>query len=299
MYKKGVVPIVILLILFIVGAFAIYLAGQAARNRASNSQKDATESSSPAAPQPVATPPAPAPKKVVKAYATPAPAPTPQPTAATTNANTTVLTYSLSAITVVTDTGNDNNCDNNCTVMPLAEYVARNGGRAGMNGTYFCPPDYASCASAVNSFNYGVYNSRLGHWVNEDKLSWNDRGMFVFRQGSAQFFPVSASAGVPGGITGGIVNYPSLIAGGQVVLNESSLPSNLMSKGTRTGIGTGGGKLFLVIARNANMSDMVGIFQSLGVTDALNLDGGGSVAMYEGSYKAGPGRNLPNALIIK
>jgi len=39
--------------------------------------------------------------------------------------------------------------------------------------------------------------------------------------------------------------------------------------------------------------------QSLGAENAMNLDGGGSVAMvYNGSYKVGPGRNLPNAIIF-
>jgi len=48
------------------------------------------------------------------------------------------------------------------------------------------------------------------------------------------------------------------------------------------------------------MKDLAGIFISLGATDALNLDGGGSVALYEnGRYKAGPGRSLPNAIIVK
>ena len=31
----------------------------------------------------------------------------------------------------------------------------------------------------------------------------------------------------------------------------------------------------------------------------MNLDGGGSTALYDGGYKAGPGRSLPNAIIVK
>ena len=169
-----------------------------------------------------------------------------------------------------------------------------------MNGTYFCPQDYASCASKVNSFDFAVWNNRQKKWINAQTLFWNGRGMFVFRPGSAQFFPDQSKIGAPSDITGGIVNYPSLLAGGQVVLDEGSLSDNLkVTKGTRSGIGTGGGKLFLVVARSANMRDMVNIFQSLGATDALNLDGGGSVALYDGGYRTGPGRNLPNAVIIK
>ena len=124
--------------------------------------------------------------------------------------------------------------------------------------------------------------------------------MFVFRPGSAQFYSNASSVGAPTDITGGIVNYPPLLSGGQMVLNEGSLPDSMkVTKGTRSGIGTGGGKLFLVVARKSTMGDLVRIFQSLGAKDALNLDGGGSAALYQGRYKAGPGRSLPNAIIIK
>ena len=122
----------------------------------------------------------------------------------------------------------------------------------------------------------------------------------VFRPGSAQFFPCAACVGAPSNITGGLTNYPSLLAGGQDVLDEGSLPNSLrVTKGTRGGIGFGNGKLFLVVARGANMRDLLNIFKSLGATDALNLDGGGSSALHDGGYKAGPGRSLPNAIIVK
>ena len=116
--------------------------------------------------------------------------------------------------------------------------------------------------------------------------------MMVFRGGSAQFYSCASCAGAPSDITGGIVNYPSLLSGGQILVSDGT-------KGTRGGIGFGGGKLFLVIARNSSYLDLANIFKSLGATDALNLDGGGSSALYDGTYKAGPGRPLPNAVIIK
>lgn len=169
-----------------------------------------------------------------------------------------------------------------------------------MNGTYFCPADYSACAGKVNSFDFPVWNNRQKKWINSYALGWGGRGMFVFRPGSAQFFSCAACAGAPSDITGGIVNYPPLLSGGNIAFDEGSLSENLrVTKGTRSGIGTGGGKLFLVVARSANMTDLANIFKSLGATDALNLDGGGSAALYQGGYKAGPGRNLPNAVIVK
>lgn len=204
----------------------------------------------------------------------------------------TALTYNLGSTTVVTDTAIDNDCSNDCATKPLKQYISENGGRAGMNGTYFCPPDYASCASKKNSFDFPVWNNRQKKWINSRTLFWDGRGMMVFRPGSAQFYSCAKCAGAPSDITGGIVNYPSLLSGGNVLVGDGT-------KGTRTGIGYGGGKLFLVVARSASYLDLANIFKSLGATDALNLDGGGSAALYDGGYKSGPGRSLPNAIIIK
>ncbi len=231
---------------------------------------------------------------------TPTPTPTPKPTNVTTGSNYTVVTYDLGSISVVTDSANDDDCGNNCPAKPLAQYVSENGGRAGINGTYFCPPDYSWCGGKVNTYDFPVWNNRKKKWMRADTLFWNGRGMMVFRGGSAQFYPCAACVGAPSDITGGIVNYPSLLSGGNIVLDEGSLTDNLrVTKGTRAGIGFGGGKLFLVVARSSNMRDLANIFKALGATDALNLDGGGSAALYNGGYRAGPGRLLPNAVIIK
>jgi len=41
------------------------------------------------------------------------------------------------------------------------------------------------------------------------------------------------------------------------------------------------------------------VLQALGVKDALNLDGGGTAAMWiDGHYTVGPGRLLPNAVLL-
>ncbi len=261
-----------------------------------------------ASPSPTATP---TPELLIeqkiesKLAPTPTPTPTPVPTTSpgsstSSGSNYTVATFDIGSTTIVTDSANDDDCSNNCPVKPLAQYISENGGRAGINGTYFCPPDYASCGGKVNTYDFPVWNNRKKKWMRADTLFWNGRGMMVFRSGSVQFFPCAACVGAPSDITGGIVNYPSLIAGGNTVLDEGSLTDHLrVTKGTRSGIGFGSGKIFLVVARSANMGDMVNIFKALGATDALNLDGGGSSALFNGGYKAGPGRNLPNAVIVK
>ena len=40
------------------------------------------------------------------------------------------------------------------------------------------------------------------------------------------------------------------------------------------------------------------IFLKQGMENALNLDEGGSTALWSGGYKAGPGRNIPNAVLF-
>lgn len=227
----------------------------------------------------------------------PSPSPSPKPKATTpsstsSGSNYTVATFDLGSTTVVTDTANDNDCGSDCPTKALAQYISENGGRAGINGSYFCPPDYATCAGKVSSFDFSVWNNRQKKWINAANLFWGGRGMMVFRPGSAQFFPCASCAGAPSDITGGITNYPSLLSGGQVLVSEGG-------KGTRGGIGFGSGKLFLVVARNSSFLDLANIFKTLGATEALNLDGGGSSALYDGGYKAGPGRSLPNAIIVK
>lgn len=231
----------------------------------------------------------------------PSPSPSPSPklkpaassqSSTSSGANYTVATFNLSSTTVITDTANDNDCPNDCPTKPLAQYISENGGRAGINGSYFCPPDYANCAGKVNSFDFSVWNNRHKKWINASTLFWGGRGMMIFRPGSAQFFPCASCAGAPSDITGGITNYPSLLSGGQVIVSDGA-------KGTRGGIGFGNDKLFLVVARGSSYYDLANIFKNLGATDALNLDGGGSTALYDGRYKAGPGRSLPNAIVVK
>lgn len=105
--------------------------------------------------------------------------------------------------------------------------------------------------------------------------------------------------GFGGGLSAGIVNYPGLLNNGQVTVEASSLSEKQSSKGTKGGIGFNTSNIFLVVAYGVDMHDFAAVFKALGAQYALNLDGGGSAALYNGGYKAGPGRSLPNAIIFK
>lgn len=207
-----------------------------------------------------------------------------------------VVSINMSGVRMITDTANDGECADNCATLPLSEYVSRNGGFAGINGTYFCPTDYADCQSKKNSFDFPVYNSRLGRWINQGNIAWNNRSIFYKDGGGLQFKATAADFG--GGLEAGLVNHPGLLDGGNVIAENFGQSEKQMSKGTKTGIGKNGNTVYLVVARNVNMVDLAYVFKSLGATHALNLDGGGSVALWYNGYKVGPGRSLPNAVVF-
>lgn len=212
----------------------------------------------------------------------------------------TILTVDLNSARMLTDTGNDGDCGNNCVVMPLQNYVNRNGGFAGVNGTYFCPASYAECSGKSNSFDFPVYNSRLGRWVNGGNLSWNSRSM-VYVDGGGVHYLQNANS-FSGGLTAGIVNYPGLVNGGNVQIddNQSGLSDKQKAVGTKVGIGISGNKkVMVVVAYKVNMQQFAYVFKALGASGAMNLDSGGSTALYyNGAYRLGPGRDLPNAIVF-
>lgn len=217
------------------------------------------------------------------------------------NFRATVLSLDLeSGVRVITDTANDSDCQTDCPTMPLVEFVAKNGGFAGVNGTYFCPATYEECSSKTNAFDFPVYNTRFGKWINGDKLGWNSRAMLYFDGSGAHYLQNANSFG--GGLTAGIVNYPGLVDGGNVQIddNQSGLSDKQRAVGIKVGIGTRGlNNTMVVIAYRVNMQQFAYVFKALGATGALNLDTGGSTALYyNGRYAAGPGRNLPNAIIF-
>ncbi len=221
-----------------------------------------------------------------------------------------VITLSREQFTMVTDTGNTSDCDNNCTAKSLASYIAENSGSFGIHGTYFCPPDYSSCAGQTNSFLPPTYNSATATMMNSDKLPFHSGPMIaVGSNGEYYFFHRTIDFGYSVAefeaehnttLTAAIANYPSLVEAGSVIVESESLDSKQQSQGVRGAIGYNDDNVFLVVAHSASVVDMGYIMEALGADWALNLDGGGSTALYaEGSYLYGPGRDLPNAIVFK
>lgn len=312
---KGIIGIISLILgLFVTIAIVGLNVSQNNRKDVSVPTLPITSPSPIPSPTPTSTPvptPAPAPTPTLVPSSTPTPKPVSGPpgaglstiTVATEVGNFRAAVLSLdltSGIRIITDTANDSDCQTDCPTMPLAEFVVRNGGFAGVNGTYFCPATYEECGSKKDSFDFPVYNSRLQKWVNSDKLFWNSRSMLYFDGSGVHYLQNANSFG--GGLVAGIVNYPGLVDGGNVQIDDSQsgLSDKQKGVGTKVGIGTRGpSNVMVVIAYGVNTQQFANVFKALGATGALNLDTGGSTALYyNGRYAAGPGRNLPNAIVF-
>ncbi len=261
-----------------------------------------------------------------KVASTPSPTPKPVATTSTTTTassstawtryelktvSTAVGTFTVHVITadigagkarLVTDTANDTDCTDNCPTLSVASFVSRNGGVAGMNGTYFCPPDYSWCAGKVNTFLYRIYNSRLGKLINAtNDATANDPVIAETTGGTLRYFSSWSSYASSGiSVIAAMNSGPALVANGQVVVDVNKLDDKQRyTKSNRGALGFTGSALLAVVGKSATVTDMAYIMDALGLDYAMNLDGGGSSAMYySGSYKVGPGRSLPNAVVI-
>lgn len=203
-----------------------------------------------------------------------------------------ILTVDMNRVKVKTFTSSENDCSADCPLKPLQSYVAENGGIAGINGTYFCPADYAQCASTKNSFNFLVFDYRSKKYLNSDQNKFSVNPLISFYNDGAHYYTQALGYGRDTSANGVISNYPTLVHNGGISAADGG------AKGVRCGIGYRDKTLWAVCARSATIAELAYVYQSLGANYALNLDGGGSAAIYFNGYKIGPGRQLPNAVVF-
>lgn len=203
----------------------------------------------------------------------------------------------LNSTKVIVDTASDSDCSNECPALPLAEYVSRNGAYAGINGSFFCPPEYPSCAGKTNSFDTLLMNKNK-HYFNSDNNVYSTIPAAIFSSGSARFVGQSLEWGRDTGVDSVIANYPLLISGGNINFTEAPNEPKFGQKGARNFIASKGNIVYIGVIKNATMGESAKVLKALGMGDALNLDEGGSTALWSGGYKAGPGRNIPNAVLF-
>lgn len=208
-----------------------------------------------------------------------------------------IIAADLNSTKVIVDTASDSTCTNDCPTLPLATYVSRSGAFAGINGAFFCPTEYPSCAGKTNSFDTLLMNKNKTYF-NSDNNVYSTIPVAVFSAGSARFIGQSLNWGRDTGVDGVIANFPMLVSGGNIAFTEDPSQPKFGTKGPRSFIGDKGNMVYMGYIYSATMGESAKVVHALGLTNALNLDEGGSSALWFGGYKIGPGRNIPNVVLF-
>lgn len=207
-----------------------------------------------------------------------------------------VVSADLNSTKVIVDTASDSDCKDNCPVLSLADYVSRNGAFAGINGSYFCPASYPSCSGKANSFDTLLMNKNKKYF-NSDNNVYSNVPAVIFSGNSARYVGRSLEWGRDTGVDSVIANQPLLVLGGNVVFGGDGEVKR-SGKGSRSFIGNTGSTVYIGVVHNVNAQEMARVLKTMGIENALNLDSGGSTALWSGGYKVGPGRNIPNAILF-
>lgn len=207
-----------------------------------------------------------------------------------------IIAADLNSTRVIVDTASDSDCNNNCPVLSLGDYVARSGAFAGINGQFFCPAEYPSCAGKTNSFDTLLMNKNK-HYFNSDNNKYSTVPLVYFTGNTMGVRGQSLDWGRDTGVDAVVANFPLYISGGNNVFGGSSDPK-INNKGARTFVANKGNFAYIGVIYNASSDDAAKVLKTLGMDNALGLDQGGSTALWFNGYKAGPGRGLPSALLF-
>lgn len=202
----------------------------------------------------------------------------------------------LGSTQVIVDTASSADCFNDCPVLALADYVSKNGAFAGINGTYFCPSTYPSCAGKTNTFDLLVMNKNK-YYFNSSNNVYSNNPAVIFGSGYIRFVGAASQWGRDTGIDSMLSNYPLLVSGGNVAFGGDDDPKK-GSKGGRSFVANKGNTVYIGVVHSATVAEAARVLKAMGMENALNLDNGGSTALWSGGYKVGPGRNLPNTILF-
>jgi hypothetical protein len=207
-----------------------------------------------------------------------------------------IIGADLNSTKVVVDTASESDCSDNCPVLSLNDYVSRNQAFAGVNGSYFCPETYPSCAGKKNSFDTLLMNKNKKYF-NSDNNVYSVIPAVIFNGTSVRYVNKSLEWGRDTGVDAVIANYPLLLSDNNIVMGSTDDPKHL-NKGGRSFIGSKDSTVYIGVVHNASVLESAKVLKTMGLSFALNLDDGGSTALWSGGYKAGPGRNIPNAILF-
>lgn len=207
-----------------------------------------------------------------------------------------VIAADLNSTRVIVDTASDEDCRDNCPVLALGDYAGRSGAFAGINGSYFCPASYPTCAGKTNSFDTLAMNKNK-KYINSDNNVYSNVPAVIFSGSSARFVGASSGWGRDTGVDSVLANQPLLVSGGNVVYGGDDEVKRA-GAGSRSFVGSTGSTAYIGVVHGVNAAQMARVLHTMGIQNALNLDSGGSTALWSGGYKVGPGRAIPNALLF-
>ena len=207
-----------------------------------------------------------------------------------------IVAADLGSTKAMVDTASDGDCSDNCPVLPLATYVSRNGAYAGVNGSYFCPATYPSCSGKTNSFDLLVMNKNKTYF-NSGNNVYSGNPAVIFGGGYVRFVGAASEWGRDTGVDGVLSNFPLLLSGGNVAFGGDDDPKK-GSKGNRSFVANKGNTAYIGVVHSATVAESARVMKAMGMENALNLDDGGSTALWSGGYKVGPGRDLPNVILF-
>lgn len=228
------------------------------------------------------------------------------------------LNAETSTLKLMMDTSLNTDCKTGCPTLSLKTYADRRGATAAMHATYFCPLEYASCVGQTGYYFYPVYNSFSKKMINEVRMKYTTQPIVAIDTTNRLFYYAptlqfhslaelktrlsadSLAAGGSGVLQAALSSSPIMVEQGNNVLNLNHLDTKQATvKSYRGFIGWKGRTITLGIVRGATVIDSAAVAAAMGLDYAVNLDGGGSTAMMQnGGYVLGPGRNLPNAILL-
>ncbi len=207
-----------------------------------------------------------------------------------------ILAADLNSTRVQVETASAGDCADNCPVGALADFVARSGGYAGINGPYFCPAEYPSCAGKTNSFDTLIMNKNKVYF-NSDNNVYSIVPALIFSGNGARLVK-SAEAGRDTGVDAVIAGQPALVWGGEVAFGGDGDPKK-GSRGSRCFIAVKDNTVYIGVVRSSTVAEVARVLKTLGMQSAINLDSGGSTAFFvNGKYVAGPGRQTPFGIVL-
>lgn len=207
-----------------------------------------------------------------------------------------VISADLKTTKVVVDTASDHDCQDNCPVMSLDALAKRSGAFAAINGPYFCPATYPQCAGKKNSFDTLMMNKNKTYF-NSDNNVYSSVPAAIFST-TSRFVAKSMEWGRDTSVDSVIAGQPLLVFNGTSQFNGDGDPKK-SGKGTRAFIGATDSTVYIGLVYNASVAEAAQVIAAMGIKNAINLDSGGSIAMWQnGHYVAGPGRDLPFGIML-